>query len=286
MIQINKTVNSCMKSRVLVNGCSASAGFLMGTSGTEKYHDPYHPDLWHIQICNRVFGKDNYTFENLAQVGASNSVIFLNTAQALLKNKYDVAVVQWSTLDRINFHVGFEEYPTMVKMHHSPDVNLVGKVTVPGKWLNKLGDDLRSVQNNHYLIMDLLRYINILVGISELVQTKIFFVETPRLWSPDFLTQRTNFEPRDLSEFEQEILDVAKRDDDQIYRMYNLMHDSYSQIGGVHEDKWLNLYSALIDYHWIDGITDNDKKHPGVATQKLWAEVLSPILTEKLCLQN
>lgn len=275
-----------MKSRILATGCSASAGFLMGQSGTERYHDPYHPELWHIQICNRVFGKDNYTFENLSEVGASNPVIFLNSAQAMLKNHYDMVIVQWSTLDRINMHIGFEEYPTMVKMHHSPDVNLVGKVTVPGRWLNKLGDDLRSIQNNHYLILDLLRYINILVGIANLTKTQLFFVDAAGLWSPDFFTRKINFQPSDLSEFEQEILDVSRRDDDQIYRMYNLMHDTYDQIGGVHEEKWLNLYSALNSSYWIDGIVDNDKNHPGVGTQTLWAEILSPIIKEKLCLQN
>mgnify|MGYP001400241560 CR=1 FL=1 len=60
-------------------------------------------------------------------------------------------------------------------------------------------------------------------------------------------------------------LDVDTRDDEDIYKLYNLMHDNFEANGGIREHKWLNLYSPF-RYMKLD--FGNDGWHPGPLSHK------------------
>jgi len=78
--------------------------------------------------------------------------------------------------------------------------------------------------------------------------------------------------PSDLSAYTRDLLNVDNRDDEEIFKLYDKMHDQYQQAGGIQEDKWLNLYSSM-----HKGRIDRaeDEVHPGIISHKNYVEIFT-----------
>lgn len=252
----------------LIVGCSYAKGY--GLPGEEK-----NPELW----SNRLFDSGTYV-KNLSRSGANNDWIFLETVGALLKNHYDVVVVSWTVIPRFNFTVGLELYSTYSMLDHfSNDVNIVGKQTFKQDWMKDIGDKLRIIHNDHWDILKLVKYINVLIEIQNSRQQAIFFVNALLPWPVDFFNHKLVTLPSDLNSYTQKILDVDRRDDPESLALYNMIHDQYRQFGGIKENHWLNLYQNLLSMT-VDMVS-KDNKHPGIKSQAVFAAYLKKMLEQK-----
>jgi hypothetical protein len=255
--------------QILAVGCSMTKGH-----GLEK--ESQDPKLW----VNRIFESIG-TVNNLSMTGRNNR-IFHETMSALLreKNKYDIVLVAWSAIPRYCFHVGLELYPVHTMLSNI-DINLNNHVTISGSWLAKIGDNLKKIHNDHWDILDLVKYVNALIMIHETSPTKkIFFVNTLSPWCRDYFKQKIIVRPSDLDFYEQDLLQVETREDDEIDAIYRMIHKQYSYYGGINESHWLNLYDSLGSMQ-VDNVSATDA-HPGYISQEKYSEYLGRILREKL----
>lgn len=256
-------------------GCSYTAG-----SGFEQ--ERQDPRLWTMQLHQSHSALNRTHYVNVGNGGASNARIFYEAVQALLKFDCEFAFVAWTSVPRYEMDLGLELYqtrqcfiPNTASRDH--DLNLG---TISAEYLNKVRDRFVSLAHDHREIWFLLGYINQLMRLSLLRKTKLFFVNALCPWDTDFFIKRENsFLPNDLTKYTQTLLNVNTRSDQEIFKLYDFMHQEYEQQGGVHEQKWLNLYQSIRSLK-ID--SNSDGRHPGPKTNQLATELFLCQLDQKL----
>lgn len=256
--------------RILAVGCSMTKGH-----GLKK--ESQDPKLW----VNRIF-KSIGTVHNLSMIGGNNQWIFHETMSALLREKdaYDIVLVGWSAIPRYYFDIGLELYSVHTTLS-DVDINLNNHVTIAGSWLAKIGNNLKKIQNDHWDILNLVKYVNTLIMIHETSpERKIFFVNTLAPWCKNYFDQKKWCLHSALDPYEQNLLQAETRDDDEIHALYQMIHNQYQAYGGIRESHWLNLYDSLRSMQ-IDDVSESDR-HPGYASQDKYADYLGPILKRKL----
>ena len=246
---------------ILLSGCSYTKGIGLDLT----CQDPDNA----YNIFVKEYFKENYICDNVARGGNSNLNIFFDTNLALLKKHYDYTFVCWSSYPRYNFQVGFEPYdfdrrviftsrtmPTHYKGHN---------LSFSEKWFEDFKNKYMLVHHDHFEIINIMKYMSALELLAEKVGTKLYFVNNLGQWDEKFFDRLTDFLPSDLTQETKKTLDVDTRDDEDIYKLYNLMHDNFEANGGIREHKWLNLYSPF-RYMKLD--FGNDGWHPGPLSHK------------------
>jgi len=253
---------------VLVVGCSY-------TYGAGLKLEKNDPDLW----VNQLFPNANIT--NAAKIGANNDWIFLETISYLLKQSYDIVLVAWSAIPRYNFHVGLELYPVETMLIKNHDINLNSKVTISGKWLESIGNNLNKIHNDHWDLLNLVKYVNTLIELQvKSRQGKLVFVNSLGPWCHNYFEHKEISLPSDLDPYVQFLLEVENRDDADIFKLYDMIHAHYTEYGGIQENYWLNLYNSL-ETQRIDKVSATDL-HPGYQSQQVYTTYLAPLLQKKL----
>lgn len=254
--------------KILAIGCSMTRGH-----GLELEQDD--PKLW----VNTVFGPLG-AVKNISKSGKNNYWIFLETLAEIIKNSYDIVVVGWSAIPRYNFYAGLGLSEQITQLDHL-DVNLHPGITHKAAWIKQIGDNLRKIHNDHWDILDLVKYVNTLIYVQETCQNKkIFFVNTLCPWSSEYFNHKKISLPCDLTEYERQMLQADTRDDSETLAIYNMIHSQYFRYGGIRESHWLNLYDSLQSMQ-IDRVSITDA-HPGYRSQQKYLEYLQPILKTKL----
>jgi len=266
--------------KILVIGCSMTAGHGLNATAQDPHKiDVTNEHLWVNQLCNQVFDKPQII--NLAVSGKNNEWIFTETACALTKDNYDVVLVGWSQLGRLNFNLGLEAYSTTSLLSgRSVDININPYVTISAKWQHSLGDQLRKFSNDHWSLLDLIKYINVLKGIQITTRkSKLFFVNTLSDIPMGYFDHTPFTKPSALSKYMQDLLQADTRDDQDIEKLYNMIHNQYNHYGGINPDLWLNLYDSFWNM-LVDTASPTDH-HPGYKSQVIFANYLAPILSKK-----
>ena len=259
--------------QALVTGCSYASGY-----GLRLEKDD--PDMWANKLllligANRI--------DNFAMSGSSNESIFHNTLACLLKTEYDLVIVAWTSIPRYNFHVGLELYHKEQRL--SPgggsafDINCNVK-TFKKKWVKKLINNLDQMHNDHWDYVRLIQYVNTLIHIQTTRNQKIFFVNSLLPHSENYFMYKDITLPSELSDYNQKLLNVDSRDDEEVFALYNMIHEHYRNYGGIQENFWLNLDQGSGTLQ-IDPISKDDP-HPAYNSQEKFVEYLTPILKEKL----
>jgi len=254
---------------MLVAGCSFANG-----SGLPEEH--LNPRIWANQLAAKI---GCVSVHNIAKTGANNHWIFLETVSSLIQNSYDVVVIQWSAIPRYNFKAGLELYNTDTKLD-APSINLVGGDTISTSWLQETKNRLLRLHNDHWDILDLVKYVNVLIELQvNTRQKQIFFVNGLAPWPDNYFVKKAITLPCDLDRYIYDLLEADFRDDDEILQLYNMIHDDYTRYGGIQESFWLNLYQSQKQTK-VDTVSDQDH-HPGFASQDLFANMYYQIIQSK-----
>lgn len=262
-----------MTKKVLVSGCS----FTMG-HGLDR--EKNNPNLW----VNQLF--DSTIVKNIALAGRNNHSIFINTVGEMMNCDYDLVIVAWSVIPRFNFNAGLETYETLTRLEGDYDVNVNDNITFRREWLKRVGDSLLMLHNDHWDIVSLISYINAIKRIQETItdNNQVFFVNTFSPWSNGFFDYKNLTEPSELSEYEQTLLDVETRDDEEIFNLYDKIHEDYKKYGEIQQQHWLNLYNSFGSMQ-VDRASPVDR-HPGMESQNIFSEYLANNLCVKLNSHN
>ncbi len=252
----------------LFAGCSYTAGIGF-------FQEKANPDLW-VNILHKSVPELAQTqLINTAQGGRSNAGIFSDTAYNLTKHDCKYAFVAWTSCPRYELELGFETYDTrqcFIPNAPTRDHNL-NICNYSSSYLDKVRDRFVSLAHLQYEIHNLVCYVNSLVAIAKLTGTKIFFINAICPWDNHYFDKLENCKPESYTSFtKKEILNIESRDDEEIFALYNKMHNQYNQYGGIQDTHWLNLYQSMRRQK-ID--TNTDGSHPGKLSNKLYAERFS-----------
>jgi hypothetical protein len=255
--------------KVLFAGCSYTAG----TGFAQEKKDPA---LWVNLLHEHTWLKD-YELENCAQSGRSNAGIFQDAVYHMLQGHTTVAFVCWTNVPRYELELGAETYSTRAiflpnsGMHN----HNLHDIQYSKSYLEGVRDRFTSLAHPHYEIANVVCYVNALVKLSKLTHTQIYFVNALCPWDQNYFTKLDNVLPDSYTDFTKKILHVETRDNQEVFEIYNNIHNQYKNLGGIQEDYWLNLYHSLICQK-ID--LNNDNNHPGPESNKLYFNQLSKLL--------
>ncbi len=266
-MQMNKT---------LYAGCSYTSG--VGFDLLDK-----EPGLWVNLLHNSVPELKETQAVNVGLGGRSNAGIFRDVCYQLThRNDIKYVFVAFTSMPRYEINLGLETYPTRyVFATWSPGITEINlnDVSYTGKYLESVGSRFVTLVHLHYEILDMVYYVNTMLNLSKLVGAKIFFINAIGPWDYQYFTKLENVLPNSYTDFTKELLNFNTRDDEEIFKLYNTMHDSYNLAGGIHEDLWLNLYSSfrslLVD-------RNSDDNHPGLKSNQIYHQLLQQSLISKL----
>lgn len=261
-------------STTVFTGCSYTAGFGWDL---ERHDDR----LW-----SNILHKNNHFLKNTEQVnlgisGASNSEIFAETTRALMDHRPAYAFVEWTSYPRYRVLLSVETYNA--QQHFTPntvfsDHNL-NDISYTKKYLSNIRDRFFSLHHPHLDTVNIIKYTNILINLSKLTNTKIFFINGLCLWDNDYFNVLENVLPSNYTPYTQSILNCNNRDDSEIFKLYSKIHQEYLNEGGIQQQHWLNLYRSMRD-NQVD--VNSDGIHPGEQSNIKFFDLLDRQLNLKL----
>ena len=269
-----------MSNKVLFAGCSYTAGngwMDLPEEESIKVECKDSPHLW-VNICHdKIPQIKDLDLVNLGKGGASNTEIFQNVVRSISTiSDIDIVFCQWTAYPRYNFNVGFELWDTFESLHDTDlkkhDVNLNRGDHWPREYVNDLLDRLRVIHHPHWEILKIVDYSAILSRLAKQKGFEIFFINGLCSWDENYFIKLENVKPEEYTPFtKKEILNIDTRDDEDIFKLYDLAHEHYQDAGGVNEDQWINLYNPFnqnkIDFNF-------DKKHPGKQSNLLYYDII------------
>lgn len=255
----------------LFSGCSFTAG-----SGFKE--EKNNPELWVNLLHSYMFSSTVKL--NVSKGSRSNAGIFQDTVKALVNYPVKYAFVQWTSMPRYELELGFELYPTsqyFIPNGRCRDHN-TNQANYTEKYLSSIRDRFTSLAHDCYEIRNLIEYTNTIINLSKLTNTRVFFINGLCPWDKDFFIKKTNVLPDQYTEYTQDILHIKSRDDLEIFKLYDKMHNEFNEAGGINEPLWLNLYESMRNNR-ID--VNDDCQHPGVRSNQYYFELFSTRLREE-----
>jgi hypothetical protein len=273
-------------SKVIFTGCSFTAGngwVELPPTDSEKLEYKDCPNLW-VNLCHSQLAQiKDLDLINCGQSGASNTEIFKNTVNAISEYHHNIDIIfcQWTSMPRYKFNVGFELWDTTEAItpgsRSKADVNLSNGTKWNRKYLDELLDRLLVLHHAHNEIINVVTYSNILQRLAKSFAIKLYFINGLCPWDQDYFTRlSSNVLPENYTPFtKNEILEIDSRSDEDIFKLYNKLHNNYDNAGGIDPTQWINLYSSMLN-NKID--VNYDKKHPGTQSNQLYFEQIKKFL--------
>lgn len=255
-------------------GCSYTAGF-----GWD--HERHDSRLWtNILHKNNSFLKITDQI-NLGSSGASNSEIFSTTVKALLDYQPTYALVEWTSYPRYRVLLSVETYES--QQHFTPNTvfsdHHLNDISYTKQYLSNIRDRFFSLHHPHLDTVNIVKYTNILLNLSKITNTKIFFINGLCLWDKDYFDFVTDVLPNQYTPYTQSILNCNNRDDSEIFKLYNKIHQEYINEGGIQSQHWVNLYNSMRD-NQID--VNSDGLHPGEKSNNNFFDIINQHINHKL----
>jgi hypothetical protein len=251
-------------------GCSyvSGHGFVDGKSD---------PNIW-PNIIHRESALSEFELVNVSESASSNARIFAECARAMTTLDCAVVFVSWTSMPRYEMDLGLELYSTRQSfIPNSPvGTHKLNSGVVPESYLENIKNRWVSLPHLHREIWWLVHYLNTLNALANLTQTQIFFVNGLCPWDDEYFTVKSYEFPNDLSNFTKNLIGIDNRSDEEINKLYKLIHEEYQSLGGIQDKLWLNLYDSIRDNlkdFAIDGI------HPGPKTNRKIANKFLPLIS-------
>ena len=273
-------------SKVVFTGCSFTAGngwvYMVDPDESHKLEYKDHPNLWANLCVTQIDQLKNLEIVNLGKGGASNSEIFANTVRAIgtFDTGIDTLFCQWTSMPRYNFDIGLELWPTRESLQRAVrfkhDVNLNRGDTWSRKYLDDILDRFLVLHHLHGEIVKVVEYSSILQKLSKRLNIKLYFVNGICPWDQNYFVKLSGVLPEEYTLFtKKEILNVESRDDKDIFKLYDIMHNDYAQAGGIDPSSWVNLYDSM-KQNILD--TNYDNRHPGIKSNQLYFQQIKKFL--------
>lgn len=258
----------------LFSGCSY-------THGSGFPLEKKDPSLW----VNLLHSQNQYLNKtkllNVGGPGRSNDGIFQDSVHNLVNYDIEYAFVEWTSMPRYTLSLGLETYATKVSfMPNSPICGYgLNHINYTSSYLTSIRDRFTSLADLHYEIWNVCYFVNTLISLAKLTDTKIFFVNGMCPWDKDYFVKLHNVYPNDYTEFTKKLIHIDNRDDDEIFKLYDKIHHEYDTLGGIQPDYWINLYNSM-RHSKID--VNDDHVHPGTVSNQNYYQEFNQVLNSKL----
>jgi hypothetical protein len=269
--------------KVVFAGCSFTSGVGWQKDDT-KIECKTAPELW-VNLCHTNIDQlANLQLVNIGKSGASNTEIFESVVDVISNCNTDIKFIfcQWTAMPRYNFSAGLELWDTNVPMQKSLLYRPLVKLSNGDSWSSEYLEDLTNrflvLHHLHGEIVKVINYLNILQRLANLFNIKIFFINGLCPWDHEYFKklEGPNILPDKFTDFtKKEILDIDSKDDKDIFKLYNKIHNDYEQLGGINESSWINLYNSM-KRTALD--TNNDNLHPGIKSNQLYFQQVKNFL--------
>jgi hypothetical protein len=269
-------------SKVVFTGCSFTAG--SGWINDDSVADCKEaPQLWVNLAHSNIDKLKNLDLVNYSSCGASNAEIFQQTVCAMGDHGRDIEYIfcQWTAMPRYRFSVGLELWPTHELIKHrrpkfTHDVNLSNGDSYSRKYIDDLINRLLALHHLHMEIVKVLEYCNTLQKLARTLDIKLYFINGLCPWDENYFLRLHNVLPDAYTEFtKKDILEIECRNDEDIFKLYDQIHNDYENAGGIDNSQWINLYSSMVS-NKID--TNYDNAHPGINSNHLYYQQIKTFL--------
>lgn len=239
-----------------------------GTGFEQGRHDP---KIWPNILASEL----DLDLVNISSVGRNNSWIASESASAIARDRYDMVLVAWTGIPKYTINIGLETYSVHTVLRDTAwPVQAHNIATVTPQWLQETGDRLRQYHNDHWDILDLVKAVNYLAWMQDQhAADSIFFINTLCPWSPGYFDYSEYDSPDQLDSYTKNMLQIHTRDDDEIRKLYQMIHQHYQDHGGIQPHRWINLYQPFRKLA-VDQIGNGDR-HPGSKSQAIFARLVS-----------
>lgn len=262
--------------RISFVGCSFTSGVgLLGGCQDEN--------LWVNMLVHNLF--NSYEVFNLGKGGANNHDIFLTTLDTISSISPQYLFVSWTELYRTCVNPGVETFATKSYWGENADlwpITVNPNITYPVSYLKNIRDRFFDLQHPHYEIVKILMYSKIIANLCQLTGTNVFFINSLLPWDQHFFktVDLSSNSPTATTEYTQKILQLDTRNDCEYKKLYYKIHNDYKNLLSATHNKWLNLDRSFQKFFYIDLGLDN--RHPGIESNRLFANFLIQQLTHKL----
>jgi hypothetical protein len=243
------------------NGCS----FTFGAGFAEDQRNQY--------IYDRLISKQfDFDSTNIAVSGSSNLEIFKRSAQAILDNKYNIVVTQWSALNRIWLYPG-PDCSFFLNDTRYPDFKY-RDIYIDCSTKTKLKETLLLLNHDYHNILDLISYCCILECMAFATNTRVIFVNGLVPWEDDLVRDFSNIDIGcQLSAYTKSILDFDNRDDHEITILFQQLQNNFKKLN---QSLWVNMFDSMQSNACDAG---PEGHHPGILSHQSMADQISKYLT-------
>ena len=273
-------------SKLVFTGCSVTAGNgwidIADSDESKKLEYKDFPGLWTNLCATQIDQLKDLEVVNFGKGGASNTEIFKNTVEAIADHNSDIGILccQWTGMPRYNFDIGLELWATREGLQRSArskhDVNLNCGTTWSRKYLDDILDRFLVLHHLHGEIVKVVEYSSILQKLSQQLNIKLYFVNGLCPWDQNYFVKLSGVLPEEYTMFtKKEILNIDSRDDTDIFKLYEIMHNDYEKAGGIDPTQWVNLYDSMMA-NKID--VNYDTQHPGIKSNQLYFQQIKKFL--------
>jgi DNA-binding Lrp family transcriptional regulator len=274
--------------KLIFFGCSFTAGTGWGANDPKKsLFQEYtvfppnrdHPDLY-VNLCHANIAQfSKLQLINCSRGGDSNTEIFENAVAMLVQQQgeIDTAFCQWTSMPRYNFSAGLALEDTRVRVGQVVYTGLANDgISVEKKYVSELANRLATLHHLHEEIRKVVRYTNILQALARVFGINLYFINGLCPWDLNYFVRVDNASTEAYTTFtKHEILNIESRNNRDILKLYEKIHNDYGQAGGIDPQQWVNLYSSM-QSNQID--VNHDQQHPGIKSNQIYFEQIKTFI--------
>lgn len=238
--------------KVCFNGCSITEG------------KGYVEDQRKIFVYPWLVGQAvNCDLDNIAVGGSTNHQIFLRSADAIVSQKYQIVITQWSALNRLRLYPGPDT--TFFVNDRVHDEYTYRHIHISKSQKKYLQEILLILNHDWQNIFDLIDYCRILEALCK-EHTKLIFVNGLLPWTSDLVLPVSDNLNCHMSDYTKEILDFDNRDDKEVIFFFQQLRTKFKNLN---QKVWVNLFDSIqkmtVDYAPLDN-------HPGPISHRMVAD--------------
>lgn len=220
---------------IYFGGCSIT----MGAGYVGEQQDP--------DIYPNIVGKNiNHDIINDAEGGSSNLKIFIKASKAIIDNRADIYVIQWSA-------------PHRHWMYPAPDQGIYIGSTIETNHYAKFIEQFQKYNHDYPNLMAVIDYCRIITELAFARDRKVVFVNGILHWKP-------NWDNEYMKPLLEDLDPVSQKD---FQERFN------NNIELLRPDSWANLWTSIAEMQCDNAPLDH---HPGPLTHKKIADLVTAVI--------
>jgi hypothetical protein len=251
-----------------LTACFTGCSFTVGEGFPQDQRSAHIYD----RIVSKHAGLDSV---NLARGGWGNYRIFMQAANSITSQKYDIVFAQWSDMNRIWLSPGPEEW--FASNDDSDQSFRYHDIYISAKDKLNFIDTVKVLNHDYQNIIDLVDYTKILNQLADANNVKIVHINGLVPWQDDLLASldRTNLETF-FSDYTKTLLNFETKPEHEVCYYFNKLQNKFNELD---QTRWVNLFDSFLS-NTVD--TGPLGHHPGERSHRIMADKIINYLDKEM----